>query len=46
MYQRPELKRFGTLRELTEAGWNGSDDGVFLRIDGNLACSIYGRRCS
>lgn len=46
MYERPELKRFGSLRELTEAGWDGFDDGIFLRIDGNLKCSLTGRNCS
>ncbi len=46
MYQRPELRRFGSLRELTRAGWNGNDDGLFCRIDGNLRCSLYEINCS
>lgn len=45
-YERPTLTRLGSLRELTQAGWDGLDDGWFQRIDGNLECSIYGRRCS
>ncbi len=43
MYERPQLKRFGTMRELTKSGWNGEDDGWFLRIAGvtgdNISCS-------
>jgi hypothetical protein len=45
-YQRPALKRLGSFRELTQSGWNGLDDGWFQRIDGNLQCSLYQRRCS
>jgi len=46
MYERPQLKRYGSLRELTEAGFNGTNDGFFLRIasDGDewspLACDL------
>lgn len=32
MYERPQLRRFGSLRELTEAGWDGDSDGWVLRI--------------
>ncbi len=45
-YQRPALKRLGSFRELTQAGWDGLDDGWFQRIDGNLECSILGKSCS
>lgn len=44
MYERPQLKRFGTMRELTRSGWDGTDDGWFLRIAGvtgdNLTCRL------
>ena len=46
MYERPQLKRYGSLRELTAAGWDGTDDGFFVRIDGNLTCSLAARNCS
>lgn len=43
MYERPKLKRFGSLRELTRAGWDGWNDGLFLQsVDGNLECSLGG----
>ena len=45
-YQRPALRRLGSFRELTQAGWDGLDDGWFQRIDGNLSCSVSGTRCS
>ena len=33
MYQRPELQRFGTFRELTLLGFNSNTDGaVFLGV--------------
>lgn len=35
MYERPQLKRYGSLRELTEAGWDGTSDGFFLQIASN-----------
>lgn len=48
MYERPQLKRFGTMRELTKSGWNGEDDGWVLRIVGvvgdNYSC--YPSSCS
>lgn len=34
MYQAPELKRFGTLRELTKAGTTGPFDGAATHNDG------------
>jgi hypothetical protein len=50
MYERPELRRFGSLRELTEAGWDGDSDGWYFRIaptvSGNADCSLLGRNCS
>lgn len=46
MYQRPTLTRYGSLRELTQAGWEGLDDGWFVRIDGNLGCTFRGTNCS
>ena len=46
MYQKPLLQRFGSLRELTLAGWEGADDGVFRQIDGNLGCTFVGTNCS
>ena len=46
MYSKPTVTRFGTLRELTMAGWEGTDDGWFQRIDGNLRCSFLGSYCS
>ena len=47
MYQRPQLTRFGSLRELTQAGINGVDDPWYLRnADGNLACDFLKRNCS
>lgn len=40
MYQRPQLQVFGSLRELTQAGWNGSNDGFAIQIvaDGDQLC--------
>jgi hypothetical protein len=35
MYQRPQLQVFGSLRELTQAGWNGSNDGFAIQIVAN-----------
>lgn len=51
MYERPALRRFGSLRELTLAGWDGDSDGWYLRIasttvTGNAQCSLWGRNCS
>jgi len=51
MYERPKLKRYGSLRELTEAGFNGTSDGFFLRIVGNgdeyLGCGTpFTKTCS
>jgi hypothetical protein len=46
MYVKPQLQRFGSLRELTLAGVNGPDDGYFRFIDGNLVCDFTGANCS
>ncbi|MEZ4413999.1 MAG: lasso RiPP family leader peptide-containing protein [Gemmatimonadales bacterium] len=46
MYQKPTLQRFGSLRELTLAGFEGADDGLFKFIDGNLGCTFNGTNCS
>lgn len=35
MYERPKLMRYGSLRELTKAGFDGDSDGFFLRIASN-----------
>jgi hypothetical protein len=44
MYERPQLKRFGTMRELTKSGWDGDADGWFLQnigvVGDNLNCRI------
>ena len=42
MYQRPQLQRFGSLRELTQAGWNGDNDGFFIKIasNGQQGCGV------
>lgn len=31
MYQSPKLLRYGSFRDLTQAGWNGADDHLFFR---------------
>ena len=51
MYERPQLKRYGSLRELTEAGFNGTSDGFFLQIVSNgdeyLGCGTrFTKQCS
>lgn len=30
MYQKPKIERFGTFRELTQAGFNGVTDGYAI----------------
>jgi hypothetical protein len=30
MYEKPAVMRFGTLRELTQAGCTGGSDGLFV----------------
>jgi hypothetical protein len=30
MYEKPTLERFGTLREMTQAGPTGTTDGVYV----------------
>lgn len=49
MYERPQLRRYGTLRELTQAGIHGTEDplGILIAsVDGNLRCDLLGRSCS
>ncbi len=42
MYDRPQLKRFGSLRELTLAGFDGDSDGWYLRIAPSVTgCNLY-----
>jgi len=42
MYERPQLRRFGSLRELTMAGWDGESDGWYLRIAPSVTgCNLY-----
>ena len=43
MYAAPALTRFGTLRELTQAGTTGPLDGAATFNDG---CGALGTRCS
>lgn len=31
MYESPKLVRYGNFRELTLAGWQGSDDHMYLQ---------------
>jgi hypothetical protein len=43
MYERPQLRRFGSLRELTEAGFAGDSDGWFLRDSPTVSgCELTG----
>jgi hypothetical protein len=48
MYEKPEVVRYGTFRELTLIGWTGRTDGFTVaNNDGNLRdsyCSMYGCR--
>ena len=30
MYQKPKIERFGTFRDLTQVGFNGSTDGYTI----------------
>jgi hypothetical protein len=42
MYERPQLRRFGSLRELTEAGSTGDTDGWFLLNSPSVTgCDLY-----
>jgi hypothetical protein len=43
MYQKPELTRFGTFREITLQGRYGPSDGAVLHGDG---CTYTPTRCS
>lgn len=51
MYQKPRVERFGTFRELTQVGFNGSTDGFTICGIGNgtgneLCGGPGGPRCS
>lgn len=46
MYERPQLRRFGSLRELTMAGYNGDSDGWFLYISPTVTGCDLTRTCS
>ena len=43
LYEAPALTRFGTLRELTQAGPSGVLDSAAMSNDG---CSAVGHGCS
>lgn len=30
MYSKPRVERYGTFRELTQVGWNGTTDGFTI----------------
>jgi hypothetical protein len=45
MYQSPALTKFGTFREITQAGINGPLDGFAVRNDG-CGAQGTGSRCS
>jgi hypothetical protein len=38
VYQKPKVERFGTFRELTQVGFNGTTDGFTI-------CGITGNEC-
>ena len=46
MYSKPGLERFGTFRELTRVGFNGSSDGLLITgPDGSvvgIGCDLQG----
>jgi hypothetical protein len=45
MYNKPELERFGSLREVTQQGWNGWQiDGSF--VWGPFTLPTIGKRTS
>ncbi|HEX8718310.1 MAG TPA: lasso RiPP family leader peptide-containing protein [Gemmatimonadaceae bacterium] len=39
MYQKPKVERYGTFRELTQVGFNGTSDGYTVSGIGNETCS-------
>lgn len=43
MYQKPKLERFGTFRELTRVGFNGTTDGMTIcgNGSGNEECTLH-----
>jgi hypothetical protein len=39
-YESPKLLRYGSFRDLTQAGWSGANDHLFFQnISG---CNLYG----
>lgn len=50
MYQKPKVERFGTFRELTQIGFNGTSDGLTIcgtpgSGTGNDVCGGEGDPC-
>ena len=49
MYQKPKVERFGTFRELTQVGFNGTTDGFTICGNnggtGNELCSGTPEEC-
>ncbi|GEM_PF-637245 len=49
VYQKPKVERFGTFRELTQIGFQGSSDGYTICGDtpgtGNDVCGTEGNPC-
>jgi len=39
VYQKPKVERYGTFRELTQVGFNGTSDGYTVSGIGNETCS-------
>ena len=35
MYEKPRVERFGTLREITQAGFGSVGDGLFTHLRAN-----------
>ena len=49
MYQKPKVERFGTFRELTRVGFNGTTDGFTIcgvnGGTGNELCNLPDDQC-
>ncbi|HLB09432.1 MAG TPA: lasso RiPP family leader peptide-containing protein [Gemmatimonadaceae bacterium] len=49
MYQKPKVERFGTFRELTQVGFNGTTDGFTIcgvnGGTGNELCNLPDDQC-
>ncbi len=43
MYQKPELRRFGTFRDLTQIGWGPDGDGGILGLGIGDGCQVVQR---